>query len=156
MSLGRFIEMSVIVASIAVGTVGSYWFFEVPIITYIERRILTPVVPPGGELVISIKSNAKTRCPTTVARYILDSAQVRTEYEEEKRAPTDDFVVRLKIPLGAAPGPAIYFAKVSRQCNPLQELWPFVIEQTPLTFTIQPLPNQEQLPQQQGIYEAPQ
>lgn len=134
----------------------SYWWFEAPSDFYIERTIETPRVPPGGTLVVHIRTRASAgQCEATVRRTIVDATQVETVYAEEVRSREADYRVELTVPLGAAPGPAIYNATIFRRCNPLQRLFPRPIEQPPLTFTIEPLPMQGQVPAQQGIYQMP-
>jgi hypothetical protein len=136
--------------------VGPYWYFQDPGTIYYSRKIVTPIVAPGENIVIQIRSVSHRECPSTVKRTIVDSEGYEYTKVDEDRSTVGQYDVSLTIPLGAFSGPATYVATVMRRCNPLQEVFPSTVQQPPLGFVIRKLETQMQLPEQQGIYTEPQ
>lgn len=132
-----------------------YWYNEAPPVTYTQRRVLTPVVPPGGTLKIKVSSDVSNDCTAVVTRAIVDSSGVQTTYAAELRPLETDYTVDLTVPLGAAPGQAYYIARLDWQCNMVQAIWPRTVMQRHLPFDIAPSDGQMQMPEQQGIYQKP-
>lgn len=132
-----------------------YWYKEPPPVTYSQRKVLTPVVPPGGELQIRISSDVAKKCNATVYRSIVDSSSVKTEYSSVFRPTETDYTVKVTIPLGAAPGPAFYSARLEWKCNIVQQWFPQEVIQRNIYFEIAPSEGQMPMPERQGVYEAP-
>lgn len=124
-----------------------------PPVYYGGRNVQTPQVPPGGVLKIDIDSEIKDGCTAKVFRAIVDSTGVATEFEPMARNNIPAQVIELTVPLGAAPGTAYYRARIEWSCNFVQKVFPYVVNQRPLKFEIVPAFNQEQRPEQQGVYE---
>jgi hypothetical protein len=132
-----------------------YWYNEAPPVSYSRREILTPSVPPGGPLMVKISAELTKDCVATSHRTIVDAAGVETDYAPVTRPAVTDFVVTIQVPLGATPGPAKYRSIVEWNCNPVQAWYPRTIYLPELPFTVEPAPQQEQIPQQQGVFEKP-
>jgi hypothetical protein len=132
-----------------------YWFNESPPISYSYRRVLTPEVPPGGDLRIKVSAEVKKPCIATVTRSIVDATGTVYLKEPITRPAFTDYTVEFKIPLGASPGIAQYRAKIEWHCNIVQDYFPMIVLQPELEFMILPLQDQEQVPKQQGIYLDP-
>lgn len=130
-----------------------FWYNEDGPLVYDQRTILTPTVPPGGKLKIRISAQViKKNCVGTAKRTIVDSSGARTDFEEIPRPNEPDLNVTIMVPLGAAPGRAIYLAQTIWRCNPVQEWFPKVYSQPGLEFEIVPSDDQLQLPEKQGIW----
>lgn len=132
-----------------------YMYFEKPPVSYSIRKVLTPKVPPGGDLKIQISADITKACIATVYRSIVDASSVQTDYAPETRPQVTDYVITVTVPLGAAPGPAYYSARVEWQCNLVQEWFPQEVTQRNIPFDIVPSDGQLPMPEQQGIYQAP-
>jgi hypothetical protein len=132
-----------------------YWYKEPPPVVYSQRRVLTPVVPPGGELQIRISADVTKKCNATVYRSVVDSSSVQTQYAPVFRPLETDYTVRVTIPLGAAPGPAFYSARVQWKCNFVQQWFPQEVIQRNIYFEIAPSEGQLPMPSRQGVYQAP-
>lgn len=133
-----------------------YWFNEGVPVAYSIRKVMTPKVAPGDELKIKIVAEiTKVSCKANVLRSIVDSAGVIHSVVPENRPAFSDYIVTLTVPLGAAPGPAKYRARVEWTCNPVQRYFPLVILQPEMEFEIVPVEGQMQMPEQQGIYQKP-
>ena len=132
-----------------------YLYNENPPVTYTQRKVLTPIVTPGGTLKIRISSDVADDCTAIVYRTIVDSSGVQTNYAGELRPKETDYTIELTVPLGAAPGPAFYKPRLEWQCNMIQAIWPHTVFQRQLGFEIAPSDGQMQMPEQQGIYQAP-
>lgn len=132
-----------------------YLYNENPPVTYTQRKVLTPVVAPGGTLKIRISSDVGDDCTAVVYRTIVDSAGVQTNYAGERRPMETDYTIEMTVPLGAAPGPAFYKPRLDWQCNVIQAIWPRTVYQRQLEFEIAPSDGQMQMPGQQGIYQKP-
>lgn len=132
-----------------------YLYNEPPPVNYSRRQVLTPVVPPGGELQIRISADITKRCSSQVFRTIVDTTGRPFEFVPEARPVQTDYIVRITVPLGAAPGPAYYSARVEWSCNLVQQYFPQEVTQRNIEFTIAPAEGQLPIPQQQGIYQKP-
>jgi hypothetical protein len=133
-----------------------YWYNEAAPVSYSHRDVLTPSVPPGGTLLIKVSAELTKGCLATSYRSIIDSSGVQTDYEPVTRPAMTDFVVAVTVPLGAVPGPAKYRSRVDWNCNLVQRWYPRSVYLPELSFTIDPTPKQEQVPEKQGIFELPQ
>jgi len=157
--LARFLFITLIVfffgGVVPVPALLIYWYNETPPITYGLRKVLTPVVAPGGNLRIKISSDVTKNCTATVFRSIVDSSGVQTAYTAESRPLETDYIVEITVPLGAAPGPAFYAARLEWQCNMVQAIWPRLIIQRQIGFDIAPADGQLPQMEKQGIYGAP-
>ena len=84
-------------------------------------------------------------CKGVVDRSITDSKGVITKLKETDTSnlkPIDhggfEFSRSFPVPAGAAPGPAVYRAVVTRWCNPIQKFfWP-IVEETDVKFAVAP------------------
>ncbi len=132
-----------------------YLYYEKPPVSYSIRKVLTPKVPPGGELRIQISADISKSCVSTVYRSIVDSSNIQTDYAPEARPQVTDYVITLTVPLGASPGPAYYSARVEWQCNFVQEWFPQEVIQRNINFEIEPSEGQLPVPERQGVYEKP-
>lgn len=155
----RFILWSL--ATLILGSIGLspalfiYLYNEQPPVSYSRRQVLTPLVPPGGELQIRISADVFKRCSSFVHRTIVDSTGRPFEFVPEPRPVETDYVIKIVVPLGAAPGPAYYSARVQWSCNLVQQWWPQEVTQRNIDFTIAPVEGQLPMPGQQGIYQKP-
>lgn len=132
-----------------------YWYNEPPAVTYSQRKVLTPQVAPGDNLLIAVSAEMGKFCSSTVTRSIIDSAGVVTTFEPAARPAMSSYTINLPVPLGAFPGPARYSADVAWECNPLQKWFPYMVHQADIAFEIVPASEQEQLPERQGIWKRP-
>ena len=132
-----------------------YWYNEPAPVVYSVRKVLTPVVPPGGELQIRISADFAKKCDATVYRSIVDSSGIEADYAPEPRPTKTDYTIKITIPLGAAPGPAFYSARVVWNCNFVQKWFPQEVIQRNINFNIAPSEGQLPMPQKQGVYEMP-
>jgi hypothetical protein len=155
----RFILWSI--ATLILGTIALspalfiYLYNEPPPVTYSRRQVLTPVVPPGGELQIRISSDLTKRCSSEVYRTIVDVTGRPFDFVPEPRPLSTDYTIKLTVPLGAAPGPAYYSARVAWSCNMVQKYFPQEVIQRNIDFIIAPAEGQLPMPQQQGVYQVP-
>ena len=84
-------------------------------------------------------------CKGVVDRSITDSQGVITKLKETDTSnikPIEhggfEFSRSFPVPAGAAPGPAVYKAVVTRWCNPIQKFfWP-IVEETDVKFSVLP------------------
>lgn len=132
-----------------------YLYNQQPPVTYSSRKVLTPVVPPGGILKIEISSDLSRKCEAMVFRTIIDSNGALYDLSPEARPLKTNYVIEVPVPLGVMPGPASYSARVEWRCNPVQHWFPQEIIQKNLNFTIAPADGQFPDPQQQGVYPLP-
>jgi len=141
---------------ITIPAVVIYWYNETVPTTYINREVLTPKVAPGEALRIRIETGEfRSRCSAKVFRSIVDAAGTIHSVITEGRPERTFYTIDVTVPLGAAPGGALYRATVEWVCNPVQEIFPLTIQQQDLPFEIVPIEGQMQLPDQQGIYQIP-
>ena len=130
-----------------------YWFNQGSPVIYSTRKILTPVVPPGGTLRIQISAEINNHdCTATVHRSVVDAAGTAWTTEPMVRPAFTNYVAELVVPLGASPGEAQYRARVEWACNPIQKWFPLVVLQPAIPFTIAQAEGQHQVPEQQGVY----
>jgi hypothetical protein len=132
-----------------------YLYNEQPPIVYSQRKVLTPTVAPGDTLRIRISADVNKRCDATVYRTIVDSVGKPTEFVGEPRPHKTDYIVEIKVPRGAEPGPAYYSARLLWVCNVVQQWFPQEVIQRQIDFNIAPAEGQMPMPDQQGIYNAP-
>lgn len=155
----RFILWSI--ATFFLGAIGLspalfiYLLNEPSPVEYNRRQVLTPVVPPGGELQIRISADIRKRCSSTVYRTIVDMTGRPFDFVPEARPLETDYVIKIIVPLGAAPGPAYYAARIEWVCNLVQKYFPQEVIQRKIEFTIAPSEGQMPMPEQQGIYSKP-
>jgi hypothetical protein len=133
---GWWLEKFVTVAIISGVALLLFWWQEVADVTYAERKVLTPLVRRGEDVVIRIATNKPSNCPASVRRSIVDSDGREFFFAREERPLMAVYLVRLHVPDDAAPGKATYRAVVARRCNPLQRLFPAESEQPPLMFIV--------------------
>lgn len=159
----------ILIKKLIVLTLQCLWFLAIamPIMLYLERppvsnynkREIDPStlrVAPGQDLKINISANISNKeCDAMVVRTITDSTGRPFEFASELRPQQVSYQIELTVPLGTYPGPAQYTAKIFWSCNFMQNWFPKIITQSPLLFEILPADGQLPMPQQQGVYEAP-
>ena len=148
MTLGSIFEKIAMAVFVSFVTLIAYWYFQVPRVTYEERRLNKTEFFPGEVLRVAVQSTEEP-CKATVKRKLVFSTGAEQSYDDELRSNTPGYTIELPIPVVAPEGPAMYSARITRVCNPLQKYFPLEIEQPPLFFTILPVLNSE-LPVQQG------
>ena len=132
-----------------------FWYNEGAPVSYSRREVLTPTVAPGGVLKSRITAEITKKCISTVYRSIIDGAGYSHDAAPVTRPAFTNYTVELPVPLGAAPGTAIYRARVEWVCNPVQRWFPNVVLQPEIPFIIAQAVGQMQIPEQQGVYSAP-
>lgn len=132
-----------------------FWYNEAVPVSYSRREVLTPIVSPGGLLKIRITAEITKDCISTVTRSIVDGAGYSHDAAAVTQPAFTNYTVELPVPLGAAPGPATYRARVEWVCNPVQRWFPNVVLQPEIPFTIAQAVGQVQMPEQQGVYSIP-
>ena len=105
--------------------------------------ILPDIIRPGSQVTVRWAFSRINRlCPGTTERTIVD---VRTgalvSYDPAPHAltirPGDKFLERsFYIPLSMEPGRKAYRARATFVCNPLQHLWPIVVQRPDLYFEV--------------------
>ncbi|MGE4245495.1 MAG: hypothetical protein AB7E66_05795 [Parvibaculaceae bacterium] len=107
-----------------------------------ERAPLTPVVQPGGTLIIKNSFTRRKACSAWFHRAIYDSSETLIFSQSEYRpaiGPTGfriPSIRQITLPAYAKQGQARYEVTVEWSCNWAQRLWPRVVELPPLTFRI--------------------
>ena len=120
----------------------SIWLYheEAPVV-YSSRKVLTPVVPPGGTLEVEIRAVFKKKtCIATVYRHIIDAAGEVTDFAPITRPAFEKYTLRLSVPKAASLGPAQYRADVHWVCNFVQAWFPKTVFQPEINFIIDGLP----------------
>ena len=106
-----------------------------------NARIEPSVVQPGGYGVLRFHSLGLDKvCQGVVTRTIIDAQKIPHRLPETDTVKfdkaTNQFERPFPVPLGTAPGPAIYVGAVVRWCNPIQKFfWP-IVSTTMLPFTV--------------------
>jgi len=108
----------------------------------VNREILTPIVPPGGELVLSVDVDRVRYCKVSVQRFLIDGERTRhvlsTLYREiSGKLGKEHYNIVVGVPASAAPGDAIYQTIATYNCNPLNTYWPIVIPAPEVHFKIE-------------------
>jgi hypothetical protein len=112
-------------------------------ITITEAAVVTPIVSPGGDLLIRITVDRHRICNTTSYVTILDGDGIEYRKEPDERPAfgppgVETRVVRHMIPGGAIPGPARYRLVLEFRCdfNWTHQIWPVVLILPDLAFEI--------------------
>lgn len=132
----------VLIATIIAGTgLYLYWINEpAPSVSY-ERRVLTPIVEPGGSLVIKNRVHRTKSCYTKVHRDVVDVTGRVASFERDwalRPVGWDSIDYEVKIPDDMTPGAAKLKVTVFWYCNPLQRWWPSSEDQEVVDFDIVP------------------
>jgi hypothetical protein len=98
-------------------------------VEFLEYRVLTPQVQPGGDLRIRYRIVRKSFCATHVDRFIFDAEGVRISLESLDLAAgggelgSDAYISAVQVPRNIAQGPARYRAIVTYTCNWIQHVF---------------------------------
>ena len=103
--------------------------------------MLTPVIKPGERFAVGYVVRRSEICPTTAYRIVFDGGKREIAYEPESRPAFGPIIEEMKvivvpIPKDAIPGPARYRLIMSFECNWWQKLFPKVVIENDLAFTI--------------------
>jgi hypothetical protein len=115
-----------------------------PVTQVREREVLTPIVEPGGKLLVRFHLLRKRTCETYIERFLYDGADVRSVLPDQsfKSPPVNPgpemYVSRIDIPEDASPGYAKYRWSTTFTCNPVHRFFPIVSPINELTFQISP------------------
>lgn len=110
---------------VALGWLASMAMDRTPPVRVVSREVVSPVVRPGGELLVRTKRIRDRQCEL-VRRYVVyDATGKRHEYWPEPadafgHLGPDDDVTAIPVPFDAAPGRARSVAIFAWDCNPLQ------------------------------------
>lgn len=107
----------------------------------IEAAPVSPVVQPGGTLLIHYAIDRKRVCETTSIATVYDGANIEYKYEPDSRPAfgppvVEERVVARVVPPSAVPGPARYRVVLEFRCNWTHNLWPIVEVLPDVPFTI--------------------
>lgn len=123
----------------------STWWFEQTPIAILERRLVTPIVEPGGELRIENIVAVASSCDVDVVRELIDANGIiynfaATDWPDVIQT-TDDFVEFtsvIPLPDTLTVGEALYRVELTWYCNPLQVMLPTTFRLNDLRLTIVP------------------
>ena len=139
-----------IICAAILGTAGllCYWLADrhVPV-DVLRTEVLTPIVKPGGKLMIRQTLRYSRECRGHVDRVLYDSQTHRkflvdVDYERPPRG-LGEFVVTFveDVPSYFEAGPATYRAIPVYSCNLVhQYLWPLTRDETVIRFQIEGVP----------------
>ncbi|MCW4114722.1 hypothetical protein NPA31_007070 [Aurantimonas sp. MSK8Z-1] len=107
-------------------------------------EVLSSEVRQGDFLQIHYRLTWRSRCEIVAFRYIIDEMRVEWPITAESRIVqpgSSDFLIRVPVPLAAAPGAAVYRATLRYECNPFQRFFPLEQDLKPRSFRILAGPN---------------
>lgn len=115
-----------------------------PPITYQRADSIASTVPQGGSIDVEFEVNRERICPSTVKRWLVDSAGTRhsitnfTVGSNLKRG-KEVYQRAITVPETATIGPAYYEVKLEFACNIIQRLgWPVRLDAPHIKFEIIP------------------
>jgi hypothetical protein len=124
------------------GTLG-FWTADKEAPTRINRvEVLDNAVPPGGTVRIRYHVNRVRSCPVQIDRILYDAQRSRTTLEDLTFAASpgplgdDAYIVQLRVPNSFVEGPATYQTIARYECNPLQRLWPIIVQAPGVAFNV--------------------
>lgn len=130
-------------AILGVGAVqaGSAYFSRDPGLRIESRWAISSIVQPGQDLQIHFKADRTRQCDYEFRRSIYDSADTRWQFGPviiDRTTPpsTDESLSTVRVPVGAANGPARYRVAVHASCNVLQNVWPIEYNLPDINFII--------------------
>lgn len=130
------------------GTVG-FWVLDRQSPTVVIDAVpMNEPVRPGEDLRIKYRVQRFRSCETTIDRTLFDADQVRVILDDiafnSAPGPMGEsvYVATVPIPRSFATGAGRYRVATKYVCNPLQRLWPVVVENPDLYFKVEgePLP----------------
>lgn len=130
------------IVGITFGTLGMFMADRTPPTIVYAVDVLTPQVPPGGQLKVEYTVNRARSCATNVERILFDAQRVRVPLEdmEFKAAPgpmgPDKYISAVSIPTGFARGEAKYRVLTTYRCNPIHALWPITVLTADVSFDV--------------------
>jgi hypothetical protein len=118
---------------------GMIWYNEGDPRNNVTRTVITHEVVQGEEFAIRLKATMEQTCEVDIQRSIVDSegtlhTSVGMRVERDKGVST--VVIKSTVPSAAAPGLAFYRVTLAWRCNPLQRMWPRVVQLPDLAFII--------------------
>lgn len=105
-------------------------------------EVLTPQLPPGGELRIRYTVRRSQSCWTRVERVLFDFENTRFPLSTREFSASpgplgdDSYVVSTFLPETLKEGPAHYRTITTYWCNIVHNIWPIVVTGPDLTFTV--------------------
>ncbi len=130
----------IFVASIFMSAMIIYELYHVaPPTLDIVHRLVTPVVKPGGDLIIKNDFDREIDCASWWHRYIFDSNQAQVQGFSEYR-PVDaahTYMRSIRIPPTVSPGTYTYEATVFWHCNWVQAITPKEVHLPTITFKVE-------------------
>lgn len=95
----------------------------------LERKVITPIVPPGGELHVHLRVDRRQQCDVRVVRYFQFSDRSRKQIVQNYEAGFgpiggDDYRLKLAVPRNAPRGEAYLWSQGQSVCNVLEYLFP--------------------------------
>lgn len=144
-----FFALGVICAAILIPSAMICWWAadrHIPV-DVLSTEIVTPVVKPGGKLIIRQTIRYTRDCRGHVDRVMYDSATHRkwladVDYERPPRGLGEHVVTFVEdVPSYFEPGPASYRAVPVYSCNLVhQYLWPLTRDETVIRFKVEGTP----------------
>lgn len=112
----------------------------------LQGRAIPQLVAEAGELTIEWTARRYRACATTIAREIVDSANVVYRLDQSigpysTTTNGDTWRMSITIPPGAAWGRARYRSTISYHCGWTHSWWPLTVKSPEVPFEIVPLPQ---------------
>ncbi|MGA0595595.1 hypothetical protein [Enterovirga sp. CN4-39] len=139
--------------TVTLGTVGltagilGLWVAQrEPPVRILRATVLTPQVPPGGQLRIEYDVERVKSCGLRVDRLFYDKDRVRKPLEplewnvDPGRIGRDTLRVVVDVPRSFAEGRAIYRTIARYECNLVHRLWPIIPPSRDIEFEVKGAP----------------